>query len=385
MKFLSQLFEARGTDLTSKAFVTARRKLIAIYLLIIAMVILLFSGLVVMQVDQRDADKQLPPQSEIRLNTKEALAYAQAEKPNSKIVDTEYETKDGKLLYEVYFDDDDSVYIDVISGTVVQKNNDESDTLYHLLTDDIYEIVLWLGLIVFLIAAAGSVLVANATLKPIAVSAQKQKRFVSDAAHELRNPLAALQTTLESYIRSDSKKQFNETIAQELQAEVKRLISTSESLLSFEKVECNKQTADCSVAENLEQVMKRLGSQFEAKNIVLKKELAAQTLAINPNDLQTVLYNLLHNAVKFSGQGSHVTVKWNGKALSVADTGKGIDPKHLPHIFERFYKADQARTLDTEHSDGLGLALVSELITSYGWEIGVKSELDKGTTFTITF
>jgi signal transduction histidine kinase len=385
MKFLSKLFEAQDTNWTSQTFSQAKRKLIGIYLFIIATIIIFFSILVILQVRAHDADKIISSQTNIVLNTTEAKQLAQAKKPNAQIVKTEYETKDGKLLYEVYFDDDDSIYIDVNSGTILQKADDESESLYYILTDDIQEVIIWLGIIVFLLASTGSVLVARATLQPIANSIQKQKQFVSDAAHELRNPLAALQVTLESYIRSDNKKQFNETVAKELLEEVKRLISTSESLLSLEKAETGKQTFTCSVADNLENVLQRLDSQITAKGICIQKEISDKTLVINPSDLQTILYNLLHNAIKFSDEGSRITVSWDGTKLLVTDTGKGIDSKHIPYIFDRFYKADSARSFGTEHSNGIGLAIVSELVHSYGGTIKVESEVDTGTTFVITF
>jgi signal transduction histidine kinase len=370
----------------SNAFKSARRKLIFIYLLIIAVVILLFSTLVLIQVDQRDADSKLSSQSDIVLSTSEAREYAKAEKPNSEVSKTEYEIKNGKLLYEVSFNDGESVYVDITTGTLDQRtDNDSPDTLYYLLTDDIHEIVFWLGLIVFLLASAGSLIVANATLKPISVSAQRQKRFVSDAAHELRNPLAALLTTLELYVRSDTKKQFNETVAQELLSEVKRLIYTSESLLSFEKIETAKDLRACIVSNHIDNVSKRLQGQLETKNLTIKKNLVPAPISIDPNDLETIFYNLLHNAIKFSNSGDTITVTWDGVEFTISDTGKGIDAKHIPHIFERFYKAAQARTLDTEHSNGLGLALVQEIVTSYKGKISVVSELGKGTTFTITF
>jgi signal transduction histidine kinase len=370
----------------SKAFKTARRKLILIYLLIIAVAILLFSFLILIQVDQRDYDSTLSPQSDIILSTIEAREYAKTQRPNSEISEAEYEVENGKLLYEVHFDNGESLYVDVTTGVIDQRTDDGSpDTLYHLLTDDINEIVFWLGLIVFLLASGGSLIVANATLSPISVSAQKQKRFVSDAAHELRNPLAALQTTLESYIRSDSKKHFDETVAQELLGEVKRLISTSESLLSFEKVETIKERQACNMASYVDDVSKRLQGKLEIKNLTLKKNVTSTPIDINPNDLEAILYNLLHNAIKFSNNGDAITVSWDGIKLTVSDTGRGIEAKHIPHIFERFYKADQARTLETEHSDGLGLALVQEIVTSYKGKITVVSELGKGTTFIITF
>lgn len=383
MKFLSQLFEARGTDSTSSAFKQARRKLIAIYLLIIAVVILLFSVLVVLQVNQRELANQFSPHTEITLNTSEAQLAASLDKPNAKITSTEYELTDGVLIYEVYFDDGDSVFVNVASGKILPNlEKVEVDSLFNKLTDDTYEIVSWLGLIVFLLASVGSIVVANITLKPIAVSVQKQKRFVSDAAHELRNPLAALQITLESYVRSDDKSlSLNESVAEDLLSEVKRLIATSESLLAFEQTEMSKKNpTSCLVKKSLDEVTGRLETLLEVKNIVIEKDISDVPIRISAQDLDTILYNLLHNAIKFSHQNSTIIVVWDGSGLTVSDTGVGIEAQDLPYIFERFYKVDKARSFTT-NSSGLGLALVAEIVRSYGGTVDVQSVIGKGTKF----
>lgn len=385
MKSLSQLFEARGTDSTSNSFRRARRKLIAIYLLIIAVVVLLFSVLVVLQVNQRELANQFSPHTEITLNTSEAQLAASLDKPNAKITNTEYELRGGVLIYEVYFDDGESVFVDVATGNILpDMEKIEVSSLFNKLTDETYEIVGWLGLIVFLIASVGSIVVANNTLKPISESVQKQKRFVSDAAHELRNPLAALQVTLESYIRSDEKTLIlNESVAKDLLSEVKRLIATSESLLSFEKAEVIKKSlTPCSVKVSLVGVVQRLESLLKEKNIIIEEDISETIIGINAQDIDTILYNLLHNAIKFSHANSKIVVTWNGSEMAVSDTGVGIETENIPHIFERFYKVDKARSFAT-NSSGLGLALVAEIVRSYGGTIDVQSVIGKGTKFIV--
>lgn len=387
MKFLSQLFAARGTDLTSKAFLQARHKLIGIYLLIIALVICLFSYLVIVQINQREALRDLSPHSEIVLNAREAREVASHARPGSPVADAEYELKDNRLFYEVNFSNGEVVYVDVVSGRLVPPEDyNKPETWYHTITDDTYEIIGWLALVVFGFASVGSILVANATLRPIATSIQKQKRFVSNAAHELRNPLASLQTTLESYLREKNKSQaFSESVATDLLSEVKRLITTSESLLAFEGVEKSTETLqDCNVSLQVDHALSRLSAAIHEKNIVVSKVLSETLVRVRPTDLDLVLYNLLHNAVKFSGVGASISITWDGTVLTVGDTGGGIAAEHLPHIFERFYKADQARGF-TGHSNGLGLALVHDIVASYGGRITVDSSVGHGTTFMVTF
>jgi signal transduction histidine kinase len=387
MKFLSQLFEARGTDWTSSAFKSARLKLVALYLLIIAVIIVSFAYLVVLQVQEKASSQRIPSNSQIVLNAAEARAKAMTLRPQKTIDSTEYVLEENTLHYVIGFADGEDVEVDLLTGDA-QLDQDESgnESFFELFTDEVDETIWWIGIVVFLLASGGSIYVANMTLRPIAESVRKQKQFVSDASHELRNPLASLKTTLESYIRSsDKSKILSESIAEDLLEEVERLIVTSESLLELEKHEKQiKNIKQCILSQNLESVTQRLKVDLDEKNITVANDIAKTPLSVDSADLDTILYNLIHNAIKFSHENSEIKVTWNGKDLTVSDTGRGIEIKHIPHIFERFYKVDQARSFTT-NSNGLGLALVHEILTSYGGTISVQSIVGKGTTFTVIF
>lgn len=386
MKFLSQLFEARGTDWTSSAFKSARLKLVALYLLIIAIIIASFAYLVVLQIQEKISSQRIPSNSQIVLNAAEAKAKATKLKPTETIEDTEYVLDENTLLYKIGFSDGEDVEVDLLTGEAqLGQDVGGGESFFELFTDEVDETIWWIGIVVFLLASGGSIYVANMTLKPIAESVRKQKQFVSDASHELRNPLASLHTTLESYIRSSHKsKILSESVAEDLLEEVKRLIVTSESLLELEKREKQmRNIASCVVSQNLERAVQRLKVDLDAKYIKLVNTVSNAPLLIDSSDLDTILYNLLHNAIKFSDENSEIKVGWNGKELTVSDTGQGIEAKHIPHIFERFYKADDARSFTT-NSNGLGLALVHEIVSSYSGSIAVKSVVGKGATFTVT-
>lgn len=385
MKFLSQLFEARGTDLTSKSFVEARRKLVFIYIIIIALIIMLFSTLTINAVNQRFAEHTLSPNEQIKMTAEAAKNLAQTVFPEEEILRTEYDNENHQLLYEVYFTGGSKVAVDLMTGNILPDEAEHSNVL-NFLYDDLAELISWLGLFVFLVTAISSIFIANATLSPIAESVFKQKRFVSDAAHELRNPLASLQTTLESYLRSGKKsEQLTESVAQDLLSEVKRLITTSESLLALEQVGMRvKQITECLVSENLDKTLFRLEPLIKENNISVIKEISKLPLKIDSVELDTILYNLIHNAIKYSSKNAELKITWNGKDLTVADNGFGIAPEHLPYIFDRFYKVDQARGFNN-NSNGLGLALVLEIVNSYNGKIEVESEVEKGTKFTIKF
>ena len=389
MKFLSQLFEARGTGWTSSSFRRARFKLIALYLLIIASVIGLFAYLIVLQVREKINEQTLPPDSQIVMTAKDALRQATLLKPEQLVEETMYSVEDNMLLYKVVFDDNQEVEVDVLTGDVYldeQTDELEQSTVFELLTDEIDEIIWWLGALVFLLASGGSIVVAHMTLRPISESVRRQKQFVSDAAHELRNPLASLHTTLESYIREKEKSpELSEQIAEDMLGEVKRLIATSEALLAFEKQETQKKNLiSTSVQMAVNETAHRLEELLKAKNLTIISEIADTPIVVDKNDLSTVLYNLLHNAIKFSNPDTTINVKWNGIELLVTDQGKGIEASHLPFIFERFYKAEHARGFE-EQSSGLGLALVREVVESYGNTIYVESSVGMGTTFTLVW
>ncbi len=386
MKFLSQLFEARGTNWTSKAFKAARFKLILLYLVIIALVITLFATLVVLQVNEKADSQKIPANSKIILSAQEAKNLAQTLKPKEIIEDAEYVLEENTLHYIVGFSDGEDVEVDLLIGKAqLGQDGVGGESFSELFTDDINERIGWIGISVFLLASLGSITIASMTLQPIAISIRKQKQFVSDASHELRNPLASLKTTLESYVRSSDKSlSLSESVACDLLEEVERLIATSESLLALERQEKQaKKIEFCDVSNNLARVLQSLQNDLNIKSITVIKNIASVPLKISSVDLDTILYNLLHNAVKFSGKNSEITVSWSGKELVVSDTGQGINAEHIPHIFERFYKADQARTFNS-NSNGLGLALVYEIITSYGGTIAVESTFNEGASFTVT-
>lgn len=387
MKFLSQLFADQDTDSTSKAFSQAWIKLVFLYLIIIAVVIFVFAWLVVLQVNQKLDSQQIRPNSQIVVNANEALEIAQDLKPNSVIESTLYSLEDNTLLYKVTFDDEEDVEVDLLTGKAqIGDEKERGLSFFELLTDNIVKIIWWIGGGVFLLASIGSFLIARFTLRPISVSTKKQKRFVSDAAHELRNPLASLQMTLESFLRSPQKTlELTHSVAEDMLHEVKRLVGTSESLLKLEEIErSTKNVSSVEVHKVLDDVTKRLNADLDVKGIKVAKKIFDIPLVIDPNDLDTVLYNLLHNAIKFSKPESEIVVVWDGTLLQITDSGIGIDKKHLPHIFERFYKADPSRHSET-NSNGLGLALVNDIVNSYGAAITVASEETKGTTFTVKF
>lgn len=381
MTFHSLQSGQQATGWIYKDFKQARRKLIFLYLLVMAGIITLFSFFLITQLKERVEIPTLPQNKQIVITEKEARLQAQAIFPDNTIQETEYELDDGTLLFTVSFDDDKEVKTDMFTGKsviAVDKQISWIDTI----TDDIDEIIWWIALVMFFISALVSSVIAHKTLQPIALSIEKQKRFVGDAAHELRNPLAAIHTTIESALLDPGA---DKEMLGDLLSETKRLIGTSENLLNLEKKERGHAVIEnINVTTAVNSVLDRLKKSTTDKEILIETEITTDPIRIDAQDLHTILYNLISNAIKFSDKGSRILITWRKNELVVKDNGIGIDQKHLPHIFDRFYKADQARGF-TYTGSGLGLSLVREIVEQYKGKIMVQSEKNKGATFTILF
>jgi two-component system phosphate regulon sensor histidine kinase PhoR len=137
----------------------------------------------------------------------------------------------------------------------------------------------------------------------------------------------------------------------------------------------------------VEEVISELQPQVERQNLTLETTLAGDLPAIpaDKDRLRQVMINLIHNAIKFNRPGGdiRVTTKLSGDlvVVDVADTGIGIARDNLPHIFERFYKADRART---GRGSGIGLAIVKHVVEAHSGKIRVESEQGQGSTFTFS-
>lgn len=361
-------------------FTTARRSLVAIYLLIVGSVIVLFSSLIVYQTHDSFSDPVVETEGEIVVSEREARAIADTVHPGVAFEESEYEIENGVLYFTVSFADDSEVKVNLMNGEA--HIPEDASGLVETLTDDFEEIVGWIALAVFLLAALASMYVANKTLAPIARNMKKQKQFISDAAHELRNPLAALHARIESALRTGTR-EVKKEVLEDLLLETKQLISISEALLALERGEQKKKRLEeQSLLPAITRTVTRLDPLLKEKNIAVVTDIAKETLTIDADDLDTILYNVLHNASKFSHAGSTVTVTWANKKISVIDTGIGISPEHQARIFDRFYKVDRARA---GGGSGLGLALIKEIADAYGATVDIKSVVGSGSTFSITF
>ena len=242
-----------------------------------------------------------------------------------------------------------------------------------------------------LLGGAGlSYFLARRSLEPIEASMAAQSRFVSDASHELRTPLTAIRARNEVSLRKKNLKvsEAKETIASNLD-EIHKLELLTEGLLQLARSDTSLPhlgpvPVDKAVTEAINNVI----GQAQAKQISIDDQSAKTKVWAQHEGLVQAITIILNNAVKYSPEKTKVTIQatadTHSVALSIADQGYGIRASDMPHIFERFYRADSSRSHTGASGYGLGLSIAKKLIVDqFGGHIDVKSTLGKGTTFTV--
>ena len=245
------------------------------------------------------------------------------------------------------------------------------------------------GLII-IITVGLSYWIAGRTLRPVEAAYEKQKKFVADAAHELRTPLAVMKTGAETALAGKTSKQQLEKLTHESLDEINFLSQTVNDLLFLAQSD-EKQTPVLTEI-NLSDITRRqvilMRPHAEQKKITLEDNIEAD-LYINGNEeqLKRLITNLVQNATQYSHSKSKITVSLvkDGQQanLTIADNGIGISASELKRIFDRFYKTDRART--ESGGVGLGLSIVREIVSSHKGTITIKSRIGKDTEVTVFF
>ncbi len=240
-------------------------------------------------------------------------------------------------------------------------------------------------------ASLPSVLLTLHNLTPMRQIESSQKEFVSNVSHELRNPLASMKAMVETLedgalTEGEVARDFLRRIHQDID----RMTALGNDLLDLSRLESGQPVLELASVDLLSLVYEVRG-QFDALAWAKKIDLQVRAEGQPPRvlgdwqRLRQVLVNLLENALKFTGEGGQVlmTVQDSPSAvtLTVEDTGPGIEAEHLPHVFDRFYKADRARR---DGGTGLGLAIVKQIITAHGGDVRAESRENLGSVFRIT-
>lgn len=220
---------------------------------------------------------------------------------------------------------------------------------------------------------------------------QVRREFVANASHELRTPTAgikALAEVLQGGALKDPEK--GPDFVQQIVDASDRLTAILDDMLVLTRVERGQELLRpkwVRVTEAFGEALGHVEPAARDKGIALASEAAEEDrLYADPNNLQTILVNLLDNAVKYTSAGGEVVVRGKavpgGYEIAVVDTGIGIPEKDLGRIFERFYRVDKTRDRATGGT-GLGLAIVRHSVEAHGGQVTVQSELGKGSTFTV--
>lgn len=246
------------------------------------------------------------------------------------------------------------------------------------------------GGILFL-AGTGSYVLAGITLEPIRKMMEKQNEFVTNASHELRTPLAAMRLELEVAQRERglSVRRAKDLLASTFD-EVVRLQSLANNLLlllqsATEEKRLTQSSVEISAV--VQQSWRQLQSLAKSKKIQLvERNLEVSVVGVYDRFVD-VFVILFDNAIKYSPEKSTITVEALAQkdqvCIRVQDQGFGIEAEDLPHIFERFYRADKARTREATGGYGLGLAIAHEIIERHKGTITAESVMGKGSTFII--
>jgi two-component system phosphate regulon sensor histidine kinase PhoR len=210
-----------------------------------------------------------------------------------------------------------------------------------------------------------------------------RQKFIANISHELRTPLASIKAvtdTLSEGIVSDPE--MARDFLNRIDTEIDRMTQIVRELAELSRIETGQMAlkpAPIELGPFLKECVSSLKPQADRKHITLAAsiETGFPSIQAESERIQQVLINLIHNAIKFTPEGGSVTVsaksEGNSVVISVADNG--VD---LPHVFERFYKVDKARSGE---GTGLGLAIAKHIIRAHGGEIWVESEFEQGSTF----
>jgi two-component system OmpR family sensor kinase len=229
--------------------------------------------------------------------------------------------------------------------------------------------------------------VLNSTFARLESAFAQQKQFTSDAAHELRTPVTVILTQTQTALTCErSAAEYRETVeaCQRAAQRMRKLIGTLLELARFDAGQepMNRAKFDlCQTAHECVELIRPLAIQ---RNIKIERRLSATECTGDSERLAQVITNLLANAVEYNRDGGEIRITvqpQNGAAvLTITDTGIGIAVADLPHLFERFYRADKSRSAG---HNGLGLAISKAIVEAHGGTIEATSEENAGTIFTV--
>jgi signal transduction histidine kinase len=234
-------------------------------------------------------------------------------------------------------------------------------------------------------------LVAGRALVPAQAAWVRQQGFVAGASHELRTPLTLMRASAEVALRvtpagdADRRELLGDVLH-----EIDHMSHLVEDLLMLTRLDAGRlplERTAVALPEAIADVGRQFGRLAADKGLTLRCEVPEATVMADPTRLRQVLLILFDNATRYTPAGGVITITARPEPrhmlrLAVSDTGSGITPEHLPHIFERFYRADAARGV--AGNAGLGLSIASGLVEAMGGRIAAVSPASQGATIWFT-
>lgn len=227
-------------------------------------------------------------------------------------------------------------------------------------------------------------------LERIESAMARERQFSADASHELRSPLTALKGELSVTLARERTAEDYRRVLHDLEDTVDEMSHLVEDLLALSRSTAGVlHMQEFDLSELLDQIGERMGVLTEARGLQLAWRAAESPMTVTADriKIQRLLTNLVDNAIRYTPRGGVITVHARRHdshvAIEVVDTGIGIAAEHLPHVFERFYRADNARTREGAGGSGLGLAIADAIVRAHGGDISITSTLGRGSTFTV--
>ena len=231
----------------------------------------------------------------------------------------------------------------------------------------------------------------NDLTERLQTSERKRAQFVSDASHELKTPLASIKLLTDSILQNDMDLETIREFVEDIGNEADRLTRMSNKLLSLARIE-SQVDSDCEIVNmrpTVEKVVRMLSATASNNHITMEIVVKEDCpILILEDDLYQIAFNLAENGIKYNIPGGSLTIildrQDDNALLIVSDTGVGIPPDAISHVFERFYRVDKARSRQSGGS-GLGLAIVRNMVERNHGTIHAQSTHGSGSIFTVSF
>ncbi len=245
---------------------------------------------------------------------------------------------------------------------------------------------------------AFSYIAARMMIRPIVKTAEKQKRFIANASHEIKTPLSLMKSEIEVFQKQhkdvDPNRLEVDTLNKNLLEDINRLKVLSEKLLHIARLDSKKESKlsdlkRCEVgevADIIDNLVEGFSRRYPDKKISFEKENFSSKIITDCESVKQVIEILIENACLHMVNGNRVDIVLKERKgllkIEVSDNGKGISTEDKTKVFDRFYRSKNSYGVE---GTGLGLSIAKELVEKYGGSILIKDDLKKGTTFVTTY